>query len=409
MQLDELREYQAKLFEKNNFSYKRYFHKSINLDKKLVGIVGARGVGKTTFLLQYLKELDIAFSKKLYISADILTIPSLFEVANSFSKEEGKVLVIDEIHKYKNFEIELKKIYDLLDIRVIFSGSSAIGIDNSKADLSRRSILYDVYGLSFREFIEMEKNISLPSFSLEDILSNHVDIAYELLQKFNLTLLFKEYIKNGYYPFYFEDREDYLIRLNETINTVLEVDIPSIFPIDYSSIQNLKKLIRLICESHPYTPNIKELLVKMDMKDNYKGFYRFLDYLNRAKILNILKSSYKGDSIFTKPDKIYLNNTNLHYAYCDKSSIGTVREVFIATMLSQKHIVNIPKKGDFLIDNKYTFVLTSLRDSTSFHEVGGKSKKYNQIKDIPDSFVISDDIEIGSKNKIPMWLFGFLY
>ncbi len=397
MQLDELREYQRKLFENNRFTYKRYFHKTVNLDKKLAGIVGARGVGKTTYLIQYLKELDLPFSKKLYISADIISIPSLFEVADSFSKEEGEVLIIDEIHKYRNFEIELKKIYDLLDLKVVFSGSSALSIDNSKADLSRRARLYSVYGLSFREFIELEKGISLPSFSLDEILKNHIDIAYELLQKFNLTLLFRTYLKSGYYPFYFEDKEDYLLRLNETINTVIEVDIPSIFPIDYSSVQNLKKLVRLLCESHPYTPNIKELMAKMGMKNNYKGLYRFIEYLHRAKIFTTLKSTSKGDNIFVKPDKIYLNNTNLHYAYCDNSNIGTLREVFVASMLSQNHTIQAAKKGDFLVDGTHTL------------EVGGKHKKYKQIKDVPDSYIVADDIEVGSGNKVPMWLFGFLY
>ncbi len=395
--LEELRLYQRKLFEKNHFTYKRYFHKTLNLDKKLVGIAGARGVGKTTYLLQYLKELDLSFDKKLYISADIITIPSLFEVALSFSKEEGKVLVIDEIHKYKNFEIELKKIYDILDLKVIFSGSSALKIDNAKADLSRRARVYDVYGLSFREFIELKKNITLPFFRLEEILDDHINIAYELLQKFNLTLLFREYLKYGYYPFYFDDKEDYLIKLNETINTVIEVDIPSIFPIDYSSVQNLKKLIRLLCESHPYTLNIKDLLSKMDMGDNYKGLYRFLEYLHRAKIFNILKPLSKGDSIFVKPDKIYLNNTNLHYAYCNNSNIGTVREVFIASMLSQNHKIQTAKKGDLLVNEKYIL------------EIGGKKKGYKQIKDIQNSYIVADEIEIGSGNKIPLWLFGFLY
>ncbi|MEA1955445.1 MAG: AAA family ATPase [Campylobacterota bacterium] len=394
--LEELKNYQRKLFKKVDFKYKRYFH-NLNLNKKLVGIIGARGVGKTTFLIQYLKELDLPFSKKLYISADIITISSLYEVAEAFSKEEGEVLIIDEIHKYKNFEIELKKIYDILDLKVIFSGSSALKLDNAKADLSRRAIVYEVEGLSFREFIELSKNITLPKFTLQEILQNHQDIAYELLDKFNLTLLFKEYIKSGYYPFYFEDKDDYLIRLNETINTVIEVDIPSIFPIEYDSINNLKKLVRLICASHPYTPNLKELLVKMNMQDNYKGLYRFLEYLNRAKVFNTIRAKTKGDNIFTKPDKIYLNNTNLHFAYCDAHNIGTSREVFFTSMLKVKHNLTIPKKGDFLIDEKYTF------------EVGGKNKKFKQVKDIPDSYVVADDIEIGHGNRIPLWLFGFLY
>jgi len=395
--LNELREYQRTIFKKSDFSYKRYFHKSLNLDKKLVGIIGARGVGKTTYLIQYLKELDLPFSKKLYISADTINISSLNEVANTFYKEEGEVLVIDEIHKYKNFEIELKKIYDILDLKVVFSGSSALRLDNAKADLSRRAIIYTVDGLSFREFIELSKEISLPSFTLEEILSNHIDIAYELLEKFNLTLLFREYLRSGYYPFYFEDREDYLLKLNQTINTVIEVDIPSIFPIEYDSVQNLKKLVRLLCESHPYTPNMKELLAKMDMKDNYKGLYRFIEYLNRAKIFTTLKPKAKGDSILTKPDKIYLNNTNLHFAYCPNSNIGTLREVFIASMLQNRHDIEVAKKGDFLVDEKYIL------------EVGGKRKKYKQIANIKNSFVVADDIEIGSGNKIPLWLFGFLY
>jgi len=395
--LNELREYQRTIFSKNNFLYKRYFHHTLNLNKKLVGLVGARGVGKTTYLIQYLKALDIPFSRKLYISADTLTIPSLFEVAQAFAKEEGEVLVIDEIHKYKNFEIELKKIYDILDLKVIFSGSSALQLDNAKADLSRRAVVYHVDGLSFREFIELNENISLPAFTLNEIVANHVDIAYDLLEKFNLTLLFREYIARGYYPFYFEDREDYLIKLNQTINTVIEVDIPSIFPIEYDSVQNLKKLVRLLCESHPYTPNIKELLLKMDMKDNYKGLYRFLEYLSRAKILHTIKSKAKGDAIFVKPDKIYLNNTNLHYAYCTQSSIGTLREVFVASMLQNRHRIEVAKKGDFLVDGTYLL------------EVGGKRKSFRQIKEVPNSFVVADDIEIGSGNKIPLWLFGFMY
>lgn len=395
--LDELREYQRKIFQKNNFSYERYFHHTIDLKQKLVGIVGARGVGKTTFLIQYLKKLDLPFSKKLYISADTINIPSLFAVAEAFSKEEGEVLVIDEIHKYHNFEIELKKIYDILDLKVIFSGSSTLQIDHAKADLSRRAILYHVYGLSFREFVELSKGIKLPSYTLGEILSKHVDIAYELLEKFNLTLLFRAYLKSGYYPFYFEDKEGYLVRLNETINTVIEVDIPSVFPIEYDSIANIKKLVRLVCLSHPYTPNIKELLARMDMGDNYKGLYRFLDYLHKAKVLNVMRASTKGDNIFTKPEKVYLNNTNLHYAYCKKHQNGTLREVFFASMLNDKHSLSIPKKGDFLVDEKYLF------------EVGGKSKGFKQIKDLPDSYVVADDIEIGSGNKIPLWLFGFMY
>ena len=393
--LSQIRDLQQLLLRKYNTKYKRYFFDKIDFGK-MTGIIGARGVGKTTFLLQHFKASKIPISKKLYISADSLKIDSLFELALQFQKENGRLLIIDEIHKYPNFELELKKIYDFLDLEIIFSGSSALKIDNAKADLSRRAVIYEVEGMSFREFIELKEGIVLPSFLLEEILENHVDIAYELLDKFNLTLLFREYLKYGYYPFYFDKKSHYLIKLNETINTVIEVDIPSIFPIEYQNIKNLKKLIRLVCESHPYTPNIRELLTKMEMGEDYRSLYRYFDYLHKAKILKIMRPSTRGDNILTKPEKIYLNNTNLHYGYCDRAEIGTIREVFFMSMLFE-HQVTIPKKGDILIDNSYLF------------EIAGKNKTFKQIKNIPNSFLACDDIEIGYGAKIPIWLFGFLY
>ena len=393
--LAEIRDLQQILLKKYNTKYKRYFFNKIDFGK-MTGIIGARGVGKTTFLLQYLKASKIPISKKLYISADSIKIDSLFDLALAFQKEEGKLLIIDEIHKYPNFELELKKIYDFLDLDVIFSGSSALRLNNAKADLSRRAVIYEVEGMSFREFIELKEGIELPSFSLEEILENHVDIAYELLDKFNLTLLFREYLKYGYYPFYFDKKSHYLLNLNETINTVIEIDIPSIFSIEYQNIKNLKRLIRLVCKSHPYTPNIKELLAKMEMGEDYRSLYRYLDYLHKAKILKLMRPSTRGDNIFTKPEKIYLNNSNLHYGYCDEAQMGTVREVFFMSMVFE-HKVTIPQKGDFLVDEKYTF------------EVGGKNRGFKQIANIPNSYVVADDIEIGFGAKIPLWLFGFLY
>jgi predicted AAA+ superfamily ATPase len=393
--LSEIRDLQQILLKKYNVKYKRYFFDKIDFGR-MTGIIGARGVGKTTFLLQYLKKSKIPNSKKLYVSADSVKIDSLFELALQFQKEEGKLLIIDEIHKYHNFELELKKIYDFLDLEIIFSGSSALKIDNAKADLSRRAVIYEVEGMSFREFIELKEGITLPSFSLEDILEKHVDIAYELLDKFNQTLLFREYLQYGYYPFYFDKKSHYLIKLNETINAVIEIDIPSVFSMEYQNTRNLKKLIRLVCESHPYTSNIKELLGKMEMGEDYRSLYRYLDYLDKAKILKLMRPTTRGDNIFTKPEKIYLNNTNLHYGYCNEAQIGTIREVFFMSM-NFEHRVTIPKKGDFMIDDKYLF------------EVGGKNKSFKQIKNLPNSFVVADDIEIGSGNKIPLWLFGFLY
>ncbi|SFO87340.1 AAA family ATPase [Hydrogenimonas thermophila] len=392
--LDEIRELQKLLLKKVKTQYKRYFFYKINFDR-LTGIIGARGAGKTTFLLQYLKENPLPMSKKLYISADAIKIDSLFDIAKSFESEGGELLIIDEIHKFVGFELELKKIYDFLELEVIFSGSSALRIDNSKADLSRRVVIYEIEGLSFREFLELKSGNQIKTYSLEDILSHHIDIAYDL-SKYYTPKVFQEYLQYGYYPFYFDKYSNYQIKLNETINTVLEVDIPSIFNIEYQNIKSLKKLLLILCESVPYTPNINELLGKMNMGKDYRTLYRYLDYLHKAKIITIIRPKSKSDNIFAKPDKIYFNNTNLHYAYCDTPNIGTIREVFFRSMIFQ-HKIEIPKKGDFLVDDKYIF------------EIGGKNKRFNQIKDLQNSFIVADDIEIGFKNRIPLWLFGFLY
>jgi len=377
--------------------YKRYFYTTINHNNKLVGIVGARGVGKTTYILQYLKALDLPISKKLYFSADNMLVSgtTLFDIAYEFSKVGGEIVAIDEIHKYKDFEKDLKQIYDTLDIKVIFSGSSAIRLEHSKADLSRRAVMHTVAGLSFREFLEIKLNRTFKSYSLEDILSSHIDIVYEDFKDIKVFEFYKEYLEYGYYPFYFEDKQSYHIKLNETINAVIETDIPSVFSIKYENIINLKKLVNLICFSKPFKLNIKELSAKIGIDRD--TLYQFMHYLNQASILNILRQTSKGDNIFLKPDKIYLHNPNLNYSYCQNNEIGTIRENFFANQLSLQHTLSVSSQGDFLIDGKYIV------------EVGGKNKRFRQIKELEKSFVVADDIEIGFGNKIPLYLFGFLY
>jgi len=394
MILEQLRAYQLNYLEIFDFEYRRYIHKIVDFEDRLIGVIGARGVGKTTFLLQYLSSHPLSIEKKLYFSADALDMESLFDIAYEFYKVGGELLIIDEIHKSKNFEKELKKIYDMLKLQVIFSGSSALQLDHAKGDLSRRAILYTMRGLSFREFIEIKKGITLPSFSLENIVTNHTQIAQQLLKEIKPYEYWREYLTSGYYPFYFESPQSCPLRLKETINTVIEVDIPSIFPIEYEKIINLKKLVRLVCESQPFQVNIKELSTNIGIKD-YQTLYRYLEYLKRGKIVNLIRSKSRGDTIFSKPQKLYLANTNLHYSYCNNAHIGTIREVFLMSMLDED--LEIPTKGDFRVDEKYLF------------EIGGKNKSFKQIRDIPNSFVVADDIEIGFGEKIPLWLFGFLY
>ncbi len=380
-----------------SLEFKRYMHSAFDMKDRLIGIIGSRGVGKTVFILQYLKELDMPLEKKLYFSADHFHVAkySLYEIAEEFSRKGGKVLAIDEIHKYPNFEIELKSIHDTFDLQVIFSGSSALKMEHAKADLSRRAVLHRVNGMSYREFIEYETKIKLKSVTLEEILSSHTEIAFSVNAQIKPFEYFEKYLKYGYYPFYKQNQSTYNQKLLEIVNVVLENDLPLIFKIEPKNIFKLKKLLSLLCQSKPYELNISKLSTKIEINRN--TLYHYLHYLEAGSLTKMIKQVSKGDGILTKPEKLYLNNTNLNYSYCEDIDKGTVREQFFANQLDAQHKINYSKIGDFLVDEKYIF------------EVGGKNKGFDQIKDLKDSFVVSDDIEIGSGNKIPLWLFGFLY
>ncbi len=381
----------------DTIEYKRYFFNTVDFDENLIGLIGARGIGKTTFLLQYLKSLDIEEEKKLYFSVDsiITSNMKLFDIAESFYNIGGKILVIDEIHKYRDFEIELKEIYDFLDIKVIFSGSSAIVLEHKKADLSRRAMIYRLKGLSFREFLELKLGKEFHTFTLDEILNNHLSIAKKITKTIKPLEHFKEYLQSGYYPFYFESKTSYCIKLEETINTVIESDLPIIFNIEPSNIYKLKQLTAYICSAKPYELNLTALAQKIGI--NRKTLYQYIHYLSLGNIFSRLEAKGKGDNVFSKPAKLYLNNPNLNNCYCQQSEVGTIREEFFLNMLTHNHKLLYPKAGDFLVDESFIF------------EIGGKDKSFKQIKDIENSFVVADDIESGFGNKIPLYLFGFLY
>jgi predicted AAA+ superfamily ATPase len=389
---------QSYIYKKiEKITYRRYFFHEIDFSERLIGLIGARGIGKTTFLLQYLNTLDLEDEKKLYFSVDsiITSNMKLFEIAEMFSNIGGKVLVIDEIHKYKDFEIELKEIYDFLDLKVIFSGSSAMVIEHKKADLSRRAMIYRLKGLSFREYLELKFAKSFPSYSIEEIVKDHRSIATEITKSIKPLEYFKEYLKYGYYPFIFESQNTYCIKLEETINTVIESDLPIVFNIEPGNIHKLKQLTAYICSSKPYELNLTALAQKIGI--NRKTLYQYIHYLSLGNIFSRLEAKGKGDNIFSKPAKLYLNNPNLNYCYCQHSEIGTIREEFFLNMLTHKHKLLYPKQGDFMVDEYFTF------------EIGGKDKSFDQIKDIENSYVVADDIESGFGNKIPLYIFGFLY
>jgi len=398
--LDNLRKLEKRILKEVSSDYKRYLHNTIDFNSQMIGIVGARGVGKTTLLLQHLKELKLQDEsyKSLYFSYDYPTNINikLIELAEEFSKVGGIYLIIDEIHKYDDFALDLKAIYDFFPkLKVIFTGSCAISIYNSQADLSRRVVLYSMNGMSYREFLELKHNITLPSFTLEEILENSIDIIDKLEEQFLPLEHFEEYLTFGYYPFYFKDKNQYLRQLNAVVNQTIDIDLVNLGLVKQSFTNKLKKLLVVISESNPFELNITKVASNIEVSRN--TLYNYLNHLDKGGLLNILGSSKKGLGKLSKPEKLYLNNTNIFYIFASESKIGTIRETFFTSQLKHLHNIQIPTKGDFLIDDKYTF------------EVGGENKKFLQIKDMENSYLVIDTDSTQNRYKIPLWLFGFLY
>jgi predicted AAA+ superfamily ATPase len=376
--------------------YKRFLHKKIDFNERLLGILGARGAGKTTLLLQYLQEQKE--KKTLYIIADhpIVVQMGLFAIADTFQRVGGELLIIDEIHKIKNFEIDLKLIYDsFFELQVIFTGSNALAIDHAKADLSRRAIIYHLPVLSFREFLELQSGSLFSSYRLEEITTNHTEIAIDTLSTLKPLAYFDSYIKYGAYPFYRDGEQSYLQKLLMTTTQVLNTDLPAIYNIEYDKINSLKKMMIMLCQSEPFDINISKLCGAVGL--NQKTLYKYLSILEAGGLIRILGAKSNGISIISKPEKLYLDNTNLFGIFCERPKEGTVRETFFASMLSYQYSLNYPKSGDFIVNEKYIF------------EVGGRGKSKRQIKDEKNGYVVSADMEIGFDRKIPLWLFGFLY
>jgi predicted AAA+ superfamily ATPase len=396
--LANIRKYQNRLKKSFKIEYKRYLYNTIDFNDKMIGIFGSRGVGKTTTLFQYLNYLESKNYNALYISLDypFLSGVDIIDVVEEFVDSGGEYLLLDEVHRYEDFGSYLKTIYDLFDLKVIFTGSSATSILNAKSDLSRRVTLYSLSGFSFREYLEFKYDLALESFDIKDIFSNHVEIIKSLpLDNVNILKEFKEYIEVGYYPFYFDKQASYYQSLLNTINLTIDLDLTSLGLVEQKYTYKLKKLLEVICESKPFEVNYSKIANLAEI--SRVKLYDYLSYLGDGQMLLLVDENIDGLKKMHKASKIYLNNTNLLYAYCGSCELGTVRETFFANQVSQKYKLNISKQGDFLIDKKYTI------------EVGGKNKKYKRIKDLEDSFVVSDDIDLGNANKIPLFIFGFLY
>lgn len=396
--MDRLYSFQTNLLKVTDNHFSRFLFDSINWKQRMVGIRGLRGTGKTTMLLQYLKfHLK---EKGLYVSADhpYFYDNSLLELADRFEKDGGSVLLIDEIHKYPRWSTELKNIYDgYPSLRIIFTASSALEIQKGEADLSRRVITYELAGLSFREYLEFEHGLKFSTLSLDTILKNTKDFTQEILQQLRPLPLFKKYLISGYFPFSKEDTQaEFSVKLNQVINTVLESDLAAIEQYTAGNVVSVKKLLGILSESVPFTPNISALATKMKLgRDTVNNF---LLQLERARLLNLLHQHTKGTAALQKPDKIYLENTNLSYALKNAPDVGSLRETFFLNQLKNAgYQVALPKAGDFIVDGKWTF------------EIGGKTKESKQIKAVKNSFLALDDIESPYQNRIPLWAFGFLY
>lgn len=371
----------------------------IEWDSRLIGIKGSRGVGKTTLLLQYIKMHYGTSSKALYVSLDNIWFSEnkLSELVNRFVSKGGEHLFLDEVHKYPSWSQEIKNIYDdYPNLQVVFTGSSLLEILNARADLSRRAIVYHMQGLSYREYLAMYHKVELAPVTLNQILSNHINISAEVISRIKPLQYFSNYLKSGYYPFYQEKPSQYYQKIEEVVNMILEIELPLLRAVEIAYIQKIKQLLQIISQSAPFVPNVSKLSERIGISRN--TLISYLYYLDEVRLINALYKDASGITKLQKPDKLYLENTNLAYSLAsDNTEIGNMRETFFINQLSQGHNVTYPEKSDFLIDNKFTF------------EIGGKKKGNKQIADIENSYIVADDIEYGSGNKIPLWMFGLLY
>jgi predicted AAA+ superfamily ATPase len=391
-------EFQKNIVRPIKNDFRRYLHDQINWGHRMIGIKGPRGAGKTTLMLQHLKY-DLGMSPEaLYLTADHNWFynHTLLDTANDWHNQGGKILFIDEVHKYPNWSTELKNIYDgLPDMQVIFSASSALDIYRGEADLSRRVIVYLLPGLSFREFLKFSEGVSFDAISLEELRNNHQKISGVITENLHPLPAFRAYLQTGYLPIIAEGEETYLTKLNQVINTIVDVDLAYIASYNSGTAVKVKKLLAVIADSVPFKPNIAALARKLDLSRD--SVYQYIYQLRDARLLNTLSSEGKEGSTLQKPDKIFLENSNLSFALVENPDLGNVRETFVLNQLLNAGVgVSSPSDGDFLADG-----LTI--------EVGGKSKSENQVKHPDNYLVAADNIETGSRNKAPIWLFGFLY
>lgn len=380
-----------KLLRETTSTFHRYMYDRIDWNARVVGLLGPRGVGKTTMVLQYIKE-NLPRKETLYVVAEDLyfSTNTLVDLADAFARTGGRYLFIDEIHKYKGWSRELKLIYDYhAELHVFFTGSSILDISQGVADLSRRVLTYEMQGLSYREYLALFHQINLPTYNLQQILTQDV-----VLPKGFLPLQhFADYLKRGYYPFRDENFEHYLMQM---VNTALEVDIAQFADLTPATIRKLKRLLAIIAQAAPFKPNFTQIGGQLEVSRNHIA--DLCTWLEKAGLIGQLRNDTCGIQGLGKVDKIYLDNTTLIYVLGkENTEIGTVRETFFFNQMRRVHQITSSPVSDFLVDEEYTF------------EVGGKKKKQKQIQSVDQGYVVKDDIETGYGNIIPLWQFGLTY
>ena len=373
---------------------------TINWEKQLVSIRGSRGVGKTTLMRQYIKQkYGVNAGDALYLVMDSMyfTNHTLLEVAERFHLMGGKHLFLDEVHKYPTWSKEIKEIVDLWpDLKITFTGSSLLQILNADADLSRRVLSYDMSGLSFREYLQFYKGISLPSYSLDEILSNADAICLQVCEVCRPQALFEEYLRVGYYPFYDGNAEEYYSRIENVVSFIIDQEMTQFCGVESAYTRKLKAMLMFLANNIPYDVSIAKLASYLEI--NKTTVLGYLAGMQKAELLALLYTDNKSVTKMQKPDKIYLHNPNMLYALSSEEKIGTIRECFVVNQLSAMHTVEYGKvQGDFKVDGRITI------------EVGGKDKSFDQIADIPDSYILADSMEFPIGKKLPLWLAGFLY
>ncbi len=385
--------------ENTDCTYHRPLYHELDWDDRLVCIKGAKGTGKTTMMLQYLKEHPAELERSIYVSLDSLWFAnhSPLDVVEWLHNNGGRRLFLDEVHHFRNWQTLIKNIYDDYPrLKVVYSGSSMMKLNAGGGDLSRRQRTYELKGLSFREFLDFEGLGAFARVSLDELLANHRSIARRIVSKVPVLRYFGRYLSGGYYPFYKSARSGYLDRISQIVAQILERDWPETEDVTLSTIKKTEKMLMILAASCPQVPKMNELYSQLET-DRNQGL-KMLYALERAGLLSLLSAKSMTLGNMSRPDKIYCDNPNLMHALAIETNLGTIRETFFLNQLrASGHAVSYPPSGDFLVDGRHLF------------EIGGKGKGFAQIKDITDSYVVNDGIETGIGNKIPLWLFGFLY